>query len=42
MKKSMENNKKELLLSLRDLAIALIRLIGAFALLVLAVKYLLS
>mgnify|MGYP003370639865 CR=1 FL=1 len=38
----MKNDKKELLISVKDLIWALVKLIGALTILVLAVKYLLS
>ncbi|WP_261291455.1 hypothetical protein [Paraclostridium sordellii] len=39
---TMKNNKKELVKSVIDLTLALIKFIGAIALVVLAVKYLFS
>ncbi|WP_261291453.1 hypothetical protein [Paraclostridium sordellii] len=39
---TMKNNKKELVRSVIDLTLALIKFIGAIALVVLAVKYLFS
>ncbi|WP_275094435.1 hypothetical protein [Paraclostridium sordellii] len=39
---AMKNNKKELVKSVIDLTLALIKFIGAIALLVLALKYLFS
>ena len=39
---AMKNNKKELVKSVIDLTLALIKFVGAIALLVLALKYLFS